>query len=400
MNTPQADLSLSPRGVAPAAAPVEGPSKLGLLGAGHFVVDLCQGVLPLTLPFLLEKLRLGYGGAASLVTVAYLTSSVAQPLFGLGSNPLFARAALLLAPPVACLGLVLVTLAPSYGWALAAVVLSSLGTAMYHPEAAARVHSLRRGDPGRRMSLFVLCGSIGFTTGAMLFGPAFALWGLSGARFLLIPGLLMPLVLWFCGGAAHRAHDGASLPPLGLGRLFRLMAAPVGVMALRQWVVAGTISLVPLYYVSYLGRPPGVGAGMLFSLQLGSNCGVFACGVLGSRFGYRKLVIAGLLVSVAPLLVFPHLEGFWAAAALFCAGAVMAPSMPALTVIGQRLLPGRQALAASLVMGVGVGLGGVASGVFGWIADRWGMPAALGAMGFVPLAAAVLALFIRDTTRE
>lgn len=382
------------------AVPASETRKLGLLGAGHFVVDLCQGVLPLTLPFLLEKLRLGYGATASLITAAYLTSSVAQPLFGLTSTPRFGRAALLLAAPVACLGLLLVTLAPSYGWALAAVVFSSLGTAMYHPEAAARVHELRNGDPGRRMSLFVLCGSIGFTTGAMLFGPAFALWGLDGARLLLIPGFLMPLALWFSGGASHKTKPSAPLQPLPARELFRLMLVPVGVMALRQWVVAGTITLVPLYYASYLGRPPGVGAGMLFSLQLGSNCGVFACGLLGSRFGYRNLVVFGLAASTVPLLLFPRLDGLWASAALFCAGAVMAPSMPALTVIGQRLLPGRQALAASLIMGVGVGLGGVASGLFGWLADRWGMSAALGAMGFVPLAAAVAALLIRDTVRK
>jgi len=126
--------------------------NLVLLGTGHFVVDICQGILPLTLPFLFEKLRLDYTATALLVTIAYATSSIAQPLFGLVRKPWMGKAALVAAAPLACAGLMLTAIVPNYPSLLAAIVMSSLGTAMYHPEAAARVHENAGADVGRAES--------------------------------------------------------------------------------------------------------------------------------------------------------------------------------------------------------------------------------------------------------
>ena len=58
---------------------------LSLLTAGHLVTDVNQGALPALLPFLISEHKLSYGAAAGLVFAANMTSSVAQPLFGLYS---------------------------------------------------------------------------------------------------------------------------------------------------------------------------------------------------------------------------------------------------------------------------------------------------------------------------
>jgi len=126
-------------------------------------------------------------------------------------------------------------------------------------------------------------------------------------------------------------------------------------------------------------------------VQLGSNLGIFACGVLGKKLGYKRMVVAGLLAAVPRLFLFPHATGLLAALLLCLGGAALAPSMPGLTVIGQELLPGRQALAASLIMGLGVGVGGVASGVLGLIADHAGLPCTLVLLALMPLVSGLLA---------
>jgi FSR family fosmidomycin resistance protein-like MFS transporter len=262
---------------------------------------------------------------------------------------------------------------------------------MYHPEAAARVHENAGADVGRSMSMFVLCGSIGFTTGAMIFGPLLSFWGLAGTYALILPGLAMPGVL-LC--LTRRAGTGTThgVPSHITGaQIARRMSLPVLVMAMRQWVTVGLISLTPLYYVTYLHNTPATGAAMLFALQLGSNLGIFACGVLGKKLGYKRMVVAGLLAAVPPLFLFPHATGLLAALLLCLGGAALAPSMPGLTVIGQELLPGRQALAASLIMGLGVGVGGVASGVLGLIADHAGLPCTLVLLALMPLVSGLLA---------
>ncbi|HPO00674.1 MAG TPA: MFS transporter, partial [Opitutaceae bacterium] len=113
---------------------------VAVLGSGHFIVDLCQGVLPLTLPFLLTRLRLDYMQASLVVSTAYVTSSITQPAFGLLRWPWGRRATLWLGVPLACAGLAAIMVADSYAALLVAVVVSSAGTAMFHPEAVSQAH--------------------------------------------------------------------------------------------------------------------------------------------------------------------------------------------------------------------------------------------------------------------
>ena len=58
---------------------------VGILTAGHLVTDINQGALPAILPFLIAVHKLSYGAAAGLVFALSMTSSIAQPLFGLYS---------------------------------------------------------------------------------------------------------------------------------------------------------------------------------------------------------------------------------------------------------------------------------------------------------------------------
>ena len=55
---------------------------IALLSLGHFLIDLCQGVVPALVPFLVIERQFSYAMAASLVFAISATSSIVQPLFG------------------------------------------------------------------------------------------------------------------------------------------------------------------------------------------------------------------------------------------------------------------------------------------------------------------------------
>lgn len=371
---------------------------LAVVSLGHFSVDLCQGVLPLMLPLLQTRLRLDYAATALILTMAYVTSSIVQPLFGYTRQRQVRRAAMLLGVPLTCVSIVLAGFVDSYGLLLAVVIAGSLGTAMYHPEASARAHAASSsGNKGRGMSLFVLSGSFGFTSGAMIFGPLLAHFGLAAVVVLLLPGLLVPLFL-----ASHLSEDGPAptgppAPRRGFRAVAKLMTLPMTVAALRQWAAAGAMMLVPLYFTNYLHRPLSVGGWMVFALQLGGDCGILTCGLVGARLGYKRAAIAGLAVASPLLLLFPFTSGLVTATLLFFTGAALAIPVLGLTLIGQDLLHDNRALATALTLGVGMGMGGVGSGVLGGVADGWGMPTALLLVGIMPLVTAVLALLLPDT---
>jgi FSR family fosmidomycin resistance protein-like MFS transporter len=109
---------------------------LGLLTVSHVVDDLYQGAVPALLPFLVLERGYSYAAATGVTLAATVLSSVVQPAFGVLADrrplPWLPAVGLL----VAGVGIGLAGLGNSYWWTWAAVALSGLGVAAYHPAAA------------------------------------------------------------------------------------------------------------------------------------------------------------------------------------------------------------------------------------------------------------------------
>lgn len=371
-----------------------------LLSGGHFTVDMCQGVLPLTLPSLLQRLHLDYTATALIVTTMYLTSSIVQPLFGCVRNSAILRTALVVGPALACLFLALAAQSTSYPLVIVCVVLSSLGIAMYHPEAVARANAASgTARKGRGMSTFALSGSMGFSLGALFFGPLIAWGGLPTVWLMLVPGLLFSVLI----GQGVRRTVATGQTVADVSRVSRSawlpMALLVGVVALRQWTIAGTMTFLPLYYTHDLKASAAMASGLIFALQLGGDAGTLSSGLVGERWGYRNTILYPMIVACPLLLLYWRVSGPGTIAALFLAGVALSVPMLATTLMGQETLPNRKALAASLTLGFGVGIGGIGSGLLGRLGDAKGLPTVLTVLAIAPLVAVAFAMAIPKQPR-
>ena len=132
---------------------------LFLLSAGHLAVDINPGALPALLPLLFLDMHLTYTTAALVVTVGNVTSSIVQPLFGVLSDRLSRGWLVSLGCLLASAGLALAGHAPTYPLLLAAVVASSLGVAVFHPEATRTASAFAGARRATGMALFSCCCS-------------------------------------------------------------------------------------------------------------------------------------------------------------------------------------------------------------------------------------------------
>ncbi len=98
--------------------------------------DMCQGAVPALLPFLAAQRGCSYTALGSLVLAATIGSSLIQPIFGLVSDRVRQPWLVPFGVLVAGAGLALAGPAPSYGWTVAAIAVSGLGVAAFHPEGA------------------------------------------------------------------------------------------------------------------------------------------------------------------------------------------------------------------------------------------------------------------------
>lgn len=168
---------------------------LTLLGLGHLCADMCQGAVPALLPFLADARGYSYAALGSLVLAATIGSSLIQPLFGLLSDRVGQLWLMPAGVAVGGVGIALAGVAPDYPTTVAAIGLSGIGVAAFHPEAA-RYAGLAAGESqGRGMSLFSVGGNAGFAVGPLLTTPLVLIFGLTGTLGLAVLPLVMGVVL-------------------------------------------------------------------------------------------------------------------------------------------------------------------------------------------------------------
>jgi FSR family fosmidomycin resistance protein-like MFS transporter len=364
---------------------------MAALSAGHCATDFANGALPALLPFLKDRFSLSYTLAAAVMLASTAASSLIQPLFGAWSDR---RGALWLLPAgvaVAGIGIALAAASPSYWLVLLLVVVSGLGVAAYHPEGSkfAAYASGRRRASG--MSLFSIGGNVGYALGPTATTPLVLAFGLTGGLLLAVPVLgvavvlllVMPYLASFVPEARSAAAGGEDRP----GALALLL----GVIAFRSVAWFGLITFVPLWEVA-LGHSKSHGNHLLALMLFAGGAGTLLLGPLADRIG-RRPVLLGSVVATGPLiLVFVVVGGIPGAIALALIGACVVGTFGVTMVMGQEYMPRHIGTASGLVIGLSVGIGGVAAVALGRLADATSLRTALYVAAAAPLLAVLLAV--------
>ncbi|MFI1281254.1 MFS transporter [Streptomyces sp. NPDC020858] len=376
------------------------------LSAGHSCVDVYQGAVAALVPFLVAERGYGYAAASGIVLAASLLSSVVQPLFGMLTDRRPMPWLIPLATAAAGLGIALVGLDAGYPATVAAVALSGLGVAAYHPAAARLVRTLAGGAAGHTaMSWFALGGNIGFACAPLLVLGALAVPGPAGWGLLALPAALGVLLNRPPAGsgadgsaAAAAARPGkapASAPEENL-RAFLLLCL---VVIVRSVVFIGLSTFIALY-VHERGGGETAAAVALFALFAGSAGGTLLGGRLAGRWGRAATVrraYAAAVPAVAGLLLLP-LPLVPVCAAL-AAAALYVPFSLQVT-LGQDYLPTRMGTASGVTLGLTVSVGGLASPLIGAAADAASLRAALLPLAALPVLAWALARRLPEPAAE
>ncbi len=276
-----------------------------VLSLGHMFTDIAQGSVPALLPFLIAKDHITIAAASALVLAATISSSVIQPLFGHVSDRVSLPWLMPLGPALGGLGVALVGFAPTYALTFAAVLLSGLGVAAFHPEGSRFANYVSGARRASGMSRFSVGGNVGFALGPVLVTPLLIVFGLHGTAFVLIPTLAMAAVLVrelprlktfrgdVVGGRVQTGEHHEAWGP------FAVLGA---VIAVRSFVYFGLVTFIPLYYVNVLHTSKALGSAALSAMLLGGAVGTLTGGPLADRFGRRTVLVGSMLV-IPPLVV-------------------------------------------------------------------------------------------------
>jgi MFS transporter, FSR family, fosmidomycin resistance protein len=371
---------------------------VGILSAGHLAVDINQGALPAMLPFFIAAYDLSYAAAAGLVFAANMASSIVQPLFGHAADRFSKPWLLSVGLMLAGMGLALSGIFQGYRWTMLLAIVSGIGIAAYHPEAARLVNFSAGTRKGTAMSLFGVGGTIGFAIGPLIITTALLQWGMKGTLVLLAPVTIMSLVMisqfsMFKSLEANRNRERGVSDTKdskeNWGAFARLTITVIG----RSILFYGLNTFIPIYWIHGLNQSKAAGA-MALTVFAGSGIlGNLMGGSLADRIGQKKVMLLGFfgLTLFLPLLIFVNNVEI-ATLLLIPIGLMLYATYSPTIVLGQNYLPNRVGLSSGVTLGVAVAIGGGAAPIIGRIADLYGIWFALASIAFLPIFTSAIAL--------
>ncbi|KQW09233.1 MFS transporter [Streptomyces sp. Root369] len=365
------------------------------MSLGHACVDVYQGAVAALVPFFVAERDYSYAAASGIVLAASLLSSVVQPLFGALTDRWAMPWLLPLSALTAGSGVALSGVFGSYPLTLAAVAVSGIGVAAYHPEAARAARTVASGG-NTEMGWFSLGGNVGFALAPLLVAAVIATGGLHASPLLVVPAVAGAAL---CAAAVHasRVRAPAGRPTESSGSddwpsFLRLSGAVV----CRSVVFVGLSAFVSLYVRERVGGGDAAGTAALCVLYAGGAVGTVLGGRLADRYGRVAVVrraYALTVLAVAGVVLVPG-PAVYLFVALTSAG-LYAPFSLHVT-LGQDFLPGRVGTASGVTLGLTVSVGGLAAPALGALADTTSLRTALVPLIVLPALGGLLLRGLRE----
>ena len=346
------------------------------VGVAHALNDAYASFLHPLLPRIMENLGLSITMAAALVMALSLAASVLQPLVGYWADRYGRKALVIAGPLLSGVFLSLIGFAPTFGMLLVLLVIGGMGSAVFHPPAAAMSTRVSEGKgSGLRLSLFSFGGTMGYALGPLTAVALVSIAGMRGLWMAMLPVLVASAVLLRVL-PPDRPHPSAAPPP-SPGEVLRSLKGPLGVIfgisALAAFVQRVFLTMSPIIAAD-AGVSEAMGA-VTLSIYLGSQgAGTITGGMLSDRVDRVHL-----LASITALAVPVHMAAIWLPAAsplaLLFAGAsgfLNMALLPPIVVMAQEIVPESTAVGSGIVMGLAWATGSVAvlgTGILGDLMD-------------------------------
>lgn len=373
----------------------------------HMLNDMVQALLPSIYPILKSSFHLNFGQIGFLTLTYQITASLLQPLAGHYADRKPRPFSLAIGMGSTLCGLLLLSIAPTFGWLLLAASLVGVGSAIFHPESSRVARMASGGRHGFAQSFFQVGGNTGSAIGPLLAAFIVLPHGQPGIAWFAIPTVLGIFVLTRVGvwSKSHQAmrsikktvHESGIHQTLSRKRVIGALSVLVALIFSKYFYLASLTSYYTFYLISRFHLSVEAAQIDLFIFLAAVAAGTIIGGPVGDRIGRRRVILASILGVLPFTLALPYASLFWTRLLTIVIGLILASAFSAILVYAQELVPDRVGLIAGVFFGFAFGVAGVAAAVLGRIADSHGIEFVYRACAFLPAIGLLTAFLPSDT---
>ena len=377
----------------------------------HSVIDSYATLLPHLLPVLLARLAAHttakYSLAGALISVYNFFSALNQIFFGWLEDRVRSIHFLTFGVASTAFCLSLLNAAPSIWVVFLLLIAGGTGVAAFHPLGTVQAASLAKKSQGLGVSIFLTGGNLGRAVGPLLIMLFLVRHGWKMLVWCMIPGLflalLVPIVLELRVPKTRSPDtDQSSLRSKkrsarweSIRPCLRPLLALYLIAVLRTLTTIGLENFLSIF-LDERGYSNVARSAVLALFLFAGTVGILVGGSLSHRVTRYRLLLFSLIASPPLLYLSLHSSSATFLVLLFLGNLALSTSTSVNIVWAQQLLPERENIASSLMMGGAWGVGGVLSIPVGMLGDRFGLANVLDCLTVLPLAGAVLVGFLRN----
>ncbi len=374
----------------------------------HFLNDLIQSLIPALYPLLKSEFSLDFTQIGIITLAFQLTASLLQPTVGFYTDKNPQPFSLAIGMGSTLIGLLLLSVAPSYAVILIAAGLIGTGSAIFHPEASRVARMASGGKFGSAQAFFQVGGNVGQAVGPLLAAFIVLPHGQKAIAWVSLAALIAIVFLtrigkWYGAhikpankAAAAGASAASDLPR---ARMLFLISVLMLLLFSKNVYSASLTSFFTFYLIERFNLPVQAAQVQLFIFMAAIAVGTLVGGALTDRLGRRPMIWISILGTLPFTLALPYADLFWTGVLTIIIGMLMASAFPAILVFAHEVMPGRVGFVSGMFFGFSFGLGGLGAAVMGWLADLNGIGFIYQLCSFLPILGLV-AWFLPDMAEE
>ena len=367
---------------------------LFVLSAAHFLNDMIQSLIPAIYPIIKTAYALDFAQIGMITLTFQVTASLFQPLVGHITDKRAMPYSMVVGMGFTLVGLIILAYASTYGFLVLGAAFVGTGSSIFHPEATRLARQASGGRQGLAQGIFQVGGQAGGAMGPLLAAFIVVPKGQASLAWFSVIALCAMVLMTWAGRwhvkaraeakTAKAALSAADAPIQSRSKIALALAILVILLISKNAYAASSTAFYTFYLIGKFGVSVQTSQLMLFLFLGAAAIGALTGGIVGDIVGRRNIIWFSILGALPFTLVLPYVDLWWTAVLTIVTNLIMASAFASIMIYAMELLPHRVGLIGGVFYGLSFGLGGLAAGVLGELADQLGIETVYRLCSFLP----------------
>lgn len=349
------------------------------LSIAHLVCDTYTGFLNPIMPFIAAKLGFTMALATVIVAITQICSNMFQPIFGFFADNINKRIFVFWGLILVSTFIPLAPSAPNVYLLTAFMVLGSLGSSFFHPQATGFINFFSNTNCSKNMGLFVSMGSLGFALGPLLAAYITQSIGFEKISFTSILGLTLAATMFLfipkLSATEPKPVKKSFFKTFKIILQNRQMDFLILIAMMKSLVTNSSCILLPFLWKS-MGCSPFYIGFALFLFVFAGAIGSFTSPRAEKIFGSKKVLYFSMWATLPLMSIFALIYKtmpIFSMIVFAIIGFTTMLAQPVLIVWAQRTLPEYKSITAGFINGFCWGIIALLLSGLGLIAEKFGI---------------------------